>query len=65
MSHKNLIHNMKNNPKIHSILVRIVSSVIFALLFVSVLVVAEGIYPNKVLNNAMYYVKHYLLMGLK
>ena len=60
-----MIKNLKNNPKFRSIVIKVISSVIFALLFVSVLVVAEGIYPNKVLNNAMYYVKHYLLMGLK
>jgi hypothetical protein len=52
------------NPKLHSIVVRIVSSVIFALLFISILAIAEWQYPNKVLNNLMYYVDKYLLMGL-
>lgn len=65
MSHKKSKHNMKLNPKYHSILVRVISSVIFALLFISVLAIAEWQYPNTVLNNMMYYVKTYLLMGLK
>jgi len=65
MSHIKMTHKFKNNPKFHSILVRVISSVIFALLFISILVIAETQYPNKVLNNMMYYVKTYLLMGLK
>jgi hypothetical protein len=59
-----MIKYFKNNPKYHSILVRVISSVIFALLFILVLVIAEWQYPNKVLHNSMYYVKTYLRMGL-
>lgn len=65
MSHINMTNKLINNPKYHSILVKVISSFIFALLFISVLVIAEGVWPNTVLNNMMYYVKTYLLMGLK
>jgi len=59
-----MIKKLINNPKIHSILVRVISSFIFALLFILVLVIAEWQYPNKVLHNSMYYVNTYLRMGL-
>ena len=59
-----MINKLKLNPKFHSIVVRVISSLIFALLFILVLVIAEGQYPNKVLHNSMYYVKTYLRMGL-
>lgn len=59
-----MIKKLINNPKIHSIVVRVISSVIFALLFISILAIAEWQYPNKVLHNSMYYVKTYLRMGL-
>lgn len=65
MSHKKSKHNMKLNPKYRSVMIKVISSLIFALLFVFVLVIAEGVWPNKVLKNSMYYVKMYLLMGLK
>jgi len=65
MSHKKTMNKFKNNPKLHSIVVRIISSVIFALLFIFILVIAETQYPNKVLSNMKYYVDTYLLMGLK
>lgn len=65
MSHKKSKHNMKLNQKYRSVVIKVISSVIFALLFISVLVIAEGVWPNTVLNNMMYYVKTYLLMGLK
>lgn len=52
------------NPKYKSIVVRVISSVIFALLFIFILVIAEWQYPNKVLHNMMYYVNTYLRMGL-
>lgn len=55
---------LKLNPKLHSILVRVISSIIFALLFIFILVIAEWQYPNKVLNNFKYYVDTYLRMGL-
>lgn len=60
-----MTNKLKNNPRLHSILVKVISSLIFALLFISVLAIAEWQYPNTVLNNMMYYVKTYLLMGLK
>lgn len=56
---------MKLNHKYRSVVIKAVSSVIFALLFILVLVIAEGVWPNKVLNNMKYYVDTYLLMGLK
>ena len=59
-----MIKKLINNPKIHSIVVRVISSVIFAVMFILVLVIAEWKYPNKVLNNMMYYVNTYLRMGL-
>lgn len=60
-----MTNKLKNNPRLHSILVKVISSVIFALLFICILAIAEWQYPNTVLNNMMYYVKTYLLMGLK
>lgn len=59
-----MIKKLINNPKIHSIVVRVISSIIFAVLFILVLVIAETQYPNKVLNNLKYYVDTYLRMGL-
>lgn len=59
-----MIKKLINNPKYYSILVRVISSIIFALLFILVLVIAEWQYPNKVLNNFKYYVDTYLRMGL-
>lgn len=59
-----MIKNLKLNPKIHSIVVRVISSLVFAVGFILVLVIAETQYPNKVLNNMMYYVNTYLRMGL-
>ena len=59
-----MIKFLQLNPKLHSIVVRIVSSVIFAVMFILILVIAEWQYPNKVLNNLMYYVNTYLRMGL-
>lgn len=59
-----MIKKLKLNPKIHSIVVRVISSFIFAVGFILVLVIAETQYPNKVLNNMMYYVNTYLRMGL-
>jgi len=56
---------MKLNQKYRSVVIKAISSVIFALLFISVLVIAETQYPNKVLSNMKYYVKTYLLMGFK
>jgi hypothetical protein len=59
-----MINKLKLNPKFHSIVVRAISSLIFALLFILVLVIAETQYPNKVISNMNYYVKTYLRMGL-
>ena len=59
-----MIKKLINNPKLHSILVRVISSFIFAVGFIFILVIAEWQYPNKVLHNSMYYVKTYLRMGL-
>ena len=60
-----MIKFLKLNSKSHSIVVKVISSIIFALLFIFILVIAETQYPNKVLSNMKYYVDTYLLMGLK
>lgn len=52
------------NSKIHSIVVRVISSLIFALLFILILFIAELRYPNKVMSNMMYYINTYLRMGI-
>ncbi len=59
-----MINKIKLNPKLHSIVVRVISSLIFAVVFVFILVIAEWQYPNKVLNNIWYYINTYLRMGL-
>ena len=59
-----MINKIKLNPKIHSIVVRVISSFIFVVLFILVLLIAETQYPNKVLNNIWYYINTYLRMGL-
>jgi len=59
-----MIKKLINNPKFHSIVVRLISSIIFTVGFIFILVIAEWQYPNKVLHNSMYYVKTYLRMGL-
>lgn len=59
-----MINKLKLNPKYKSIVIKVISSFIFALLFISILVIAETQYPNKVLTNLKYYVDTYLRMGL-
>lgn len=44
---------------------RIISSIIFALLFVLIIYVFEFFYPGEVLKDFTYYVNTYLRMGLK
>lgn len=51
------------DPKYKSIVIKVISSAIFVLLFFSILVIAETQYPNKVLINLKYYVDTYLRMG--
>lgn len=59
-----MIKKFINNPKYKSIVIKVISSVIFTVLFFSILVIAEGQWPNKVLNNLWYYINTYLRMGL-
>lgn len=56
---------LKLNIKYHRLVTKLISSIVFIVVFFCVLFAAECMYPSKVLNNTMYYIKTYLLMGIK
>lgn len=56
---------LKLNIKYHKLVRKLVSSIVFIVVFFCILFAAEWVYPNNVLNNMMYYIKTYLLMGIK
>ena len=60
-----MIKNLINNPKYNSILVRVISSLIFALLFVLVCVVFEFAYRGSVTNQINSLVHNILFFGIK
>jgi len=69
MSHKNLTHNMLNklinNPKYHSITVRVISSVVFIVGFLLVAAVFEFLYRGSVINQINSLIHNILIFGLK
>jgi uncharacterized membrane protein YGL010W len=60
-----MIKNLINNPKYNSILVRVISSLIFALLFVLVCVVFEFAYRGSVTNQINSLIHNILFFGIK
>jgi len=59
-----MIKKLINNPKIHSIVVRLISSFIFAVLFVLVCVAFELVYRGSVTNQINKLVHEILMFGL-
>lgn len=59
-----MINKLKLNPKYNSILVRIVSSLIFVLLFVLVCVVFEFVYRGSVTNQINKLIHEILFFGI-
>jgi len=64
MSHKNLTHIMFNNPKYHSILVRVISSAIFAVGFILIAVAFEFAYRGSVINQINKLINDILFFGI-
>jgi hypothetical protein len=59
-----MINKIKLNPKLHSIVVRVISSVIFALLFFLIAAVFELVYRGSVTNQINKLIHEILLFGL-
>jgi uncharacterized membrane protein YGL010W len=59
-----MIKFLKLNPKYHSIVTRLISSFIFALLFVLVCVVFEFMYRGSVTNQINKLIHEILIFGL-
>jgi len=60
-----MIKFLKLNPKIHSLVVRIISSLIFIVLFVLVCVVFEFLYSGSVTNQINSLIHNILWFGIK
>jgi hypothetical protein len=60
-----MINKIKLNPKIYSIVTRLVSSFIFLVLFVLVCVVFEFLYRGSVVNQINSLIHNILFFGLK
>jgi len=59
-----MINKIINNPKYKSIVTRLISSLIFAVLFVLVCVVFEFVYRGSVMNQINKLIHEILLFGL-
>jgi hypothetical protein len=59
-----MINKLKLNPKIHSIVTRVISSIIFTLLFVLVCVVFEFLYSGSVTNQINKLIHEILFFGI-
>ena len=60
-----MIKKLINNPKIHSVTVRVISSIIFIVLFVLVCVVFEWAYRGSVTNQINSLIHNILWFGVK
>jgi hypothetical protein len=60
-----MINKLKLNPKIHSLVVRAISSLIFLVLFVLVCVVFEFVYSGSVTNQINSLIHNILFFGIK
>ena len=59
-----MIKKLINNPKYHSIVTRLISSFIFAVLFVLICVVFEFVYRGSVTNQINKLINDILMFGL-
>jgi sensor histidine kinase YesM len=59
-----MINKIKLNPKYHSITVRVISSIIFTLLFVLICVVFEFVYSGSVTNQINKLIHEILFFGV-
>jgi hypothetical protein len=59
-----MINKIKLNPKLHSIVTRVISSFIFAVLFVLVCVVFEFLYRGSVTSQINKLIHEILIFGL-
>lgn len=60
-----MIKKLINNPKYHSIVTRLISSIIFVVLFVLVCVVFELVYRGSVINQINSLIHNILFFGIK
>jgi hypothetical protein len=59
-----MINKLKLNPKLHSIVVRVISSVVFALLFFLIAVAFELVYRGSVTSQINKLIHEILLFGI-
>jgi hypothetical protein len=60
-----MIKNLINNPKHHSIVVKVISTMVFLLLFVCIAVVFEFVYRGSVTNQINSLVHNIVFFGVK
>jgi hypothetical protein len=60
-----MIKNLINNPKIHSIVVKAVSTMVFVVMFICIAVVFEWVYRGSVTNQINSLVHNILFFGVK
>jgi|LakMenE18May11ns_1017448.scaffolds.fasta_scaffold9880308_4 hypothetical protein len=60
-----MIKNLINNPKHHSIVVKVISTMVFLLLFVCITVVFEFVYRGSVTNQINSLVHNIVFFGVK
>ena len=59
-----MIKNLINNPKIHSIVVKVVSTMVFVVLFICIAVVFEFVYRGSVTNQINKLIHEILFFGI-
>lgn len=60
----NIISKIKLNPKLHSIVVRVISSIIFAVMFLLIAAGFELVYRGSVINQINKLIHEILFFGL-
>lgn len=60
-----MINKIKLNPKIHSIVVKAISTMVFVALFICVAVVFEFVYSGSVTNQINSLIHNILFFGVK
>ena len=60
-----MIKKLINNPKHHSILVKVISTMVFVVLFICIAVVFEFVYRGSVTNQINSLIHNILFFGIK
>ena len=60
-----MIKNLINNPKIHSIVVKVISTMVFVVLFICIAVVFEFVYSGSVTNQINSLIHNIVFFGIK